>query len=168
MPTCILLAGPQGSGKTTFRNTHLNDFFCASTDDLIQAEAIRQGVTYTEVFDSYFNEAQEVYEESIAWYQSRDTSFVIDRTHITEASRKRSLKLINPRYKKIVVYMPAYTPELLMSRIEARTASGGHHVAENYVRDFHARYTIPKYSEGFDLVISSSELVRTLKVMDFK
>lgn len=169
MPYVILLCGPQGSGKSTLRKNCLSHLACASSDDITERCAKDMQKDYKYVFDNYFNTlVQPLYEQAIRDYQSQGRNFVIDRTHITESSRKRTLRAIEPNYRKFAVYTPAYDISRLMSGISQRVQDGGHDVPEEVVKSFLEKYRTPNYSEGFDMIFSSSGFERVLQFMDFK
>lgn len=140
----------------------------ASTDDIISQYADAFDKSYTEVFSNYYQSAEAEYLEVIRQFQEDNETFIIDRTHVTEASRKRTLRLIEPHYTKICIYFPSYTVDALMQRITQRSADGGHFVDRKYVEDKVAEYRVPTYTEGFDMIFSASGFERLYKYMDFR
>jgi predicted kinase len=124
---------------------------------------------YNYVFDNYFNAlVQPIYEQELKHFQSQGLNFVIDRTHVTEASRKRTLRAIGSNYRKFAVYTPASGIGSLMANIDNRVKQGGHAVPEDVVNKFLNDYRTPTYTEGFDMIFSSSGFERLLQFMDFK
>lgn len=171
MPYAFILCGPPGSGKSSWLEKNraaLGNPPICNTDTYIDNYAKAQGKTYQECFVELYPDAEKDYIKALATYQYEEKSLVIDRTNATDSSRKKTLALINPRYKKVAIYFPSYSPEVLIARIQKRGELGGHTVPEQAIKDMHRNYLVPRYSEGFDLVVSASELERILTVMEFK
>jgi predicted kinase len=164
-PIVITLCGPPGSGKTTFRKTHLTTFQVASSDDILLRIANERNITYEDAYTDWWTEAVEEFEDNIKRYVSQANNFVIDRTNLQESNRKKFNNLIPNYFTRIAIYFPAYTPALLQARIANRLDQP---VPLDVLQKMHSQYEIPKYSEGFDLIISSSEYVRLQKIMSFK
>jgi hypothetical protein len=123
---------------------------------------------YSEVFESVYPIAEEKYIRAVEDMQSYGSDYVLDRTHLTEQSRKKVLRLIDPRWTKIAVYFPAYTPDVLHQRINARVAAGGHFVGREHTDRMHKDYKLPQETEGWDFVVSSSYLEKILKYFNWK
>lgn len=165
----LVLSGPPGSGKSTYAEKYLpSHFLTLSTDQLILNECARQNKTYDEVFPDYMDTAHKLFEEQVKSCNNRRLDFIIDQTGITEKSRKRKLQMLLPDAKKIAIYFPAYTPDVLKKRIDARVATGGHNVPMDVIEWMHRDYRLPQKTEGFDLCISSSHFLDVIKIMDFK
>lgn len=165
----IFLCGPPGTGKSTYAKNELpSDFPIFSTDDLIAKEAERLGTHTDEIFQEYYSRAEELFHAQIMKAQQFGMPFIIDQTNCVEQSRKKKLKLIKPDYKKIAIYFPSYTVNVLHKRIQERVAKGGHDVPFEVIDRFHREYRLPQKTEGFDLVVSSSHFIDIQKVMDFK
>jgi predicted kinase len=164
-PIVITLCGPPGSGKTTFRKTHLTTFQVASSDDILLRIANERNITYNEAYVAWVEEVQQELEGKIKSHVNNRLNFVIDRTNLQESNRKKFNNLIPNYFTRIAIYFPAYTPALLQARIANRLDQP---VPLDVLQKMHSQYEIPKYSEGFDLIISSSEYVRLQKIMSFK
>jgi predicted kinase len=161
----ILLCGPSGTGKSTYVENHLSEFAHLSTDALIIKEAARQGKTYVDIFSDYYPTAEDLFKQKIAYCKERKVGFVIDRTNLTEQSWKRILQQVDSSFTKVAIYFPAYSPEVLMGRIDKRES---HKVPREVVCKQLNDYRLPQKTEGFDLVVSSSHFIDVLKVMDFR
>ena len=168
MPLAILLCGPAGSGKSTYARKTFPNFPVLSTDDHINNQAHKLDKAYSEIFDQEYPIAEEKYFRDIEGIQKYSGDFVLDRTHLTEQSRKKILRRIDPKYTKMAVFFPAYTPDILHERINARAANGGHFVARQYTDKMHHDYKLPQETEGFDFVVSSSYLEKILKYFNWR
>lgn len=165
----IFLVGPPGTGKSTYAKNELpSDFPIFSTDDLIAKEAERLGTHIDEIFQEYYSRAEELFHAQIMKAQQFGMPFIIDRTNCSEQSRKKRLNLIKSDYKKIAIYFPAYTVNVLYKRVQERVSRGGHGISFEDLERFHREYRLPQKTEGFDLVVSSSHFIDIQKVMDFK
>lgn len=168
MPLAILLCGPAGAGKSTFARKIFPQLPVLNTDDYINAQAVKLGKSYSEIFEQEYPIAEEKYFNAIKGIQKYCGDYVLDRTHLTEQSREKILCRVDPRYTKVAVYFPSYTPDFLMERINARVATGGHFVAKQYIDRMHKDYKLPQETEGFDFVVSSSYLEKILKYFNWK
>jgi predicted kinase len=165
----LFLSGPPGAGKSTFVREQLpSHFITLSLDNIVFREADRAGKTYEEIWKDYIVTAEELFDEQLKQCLNRRLDFIIDKTHLDEKSRKKTLMKIGSDVKKIAIYFPAYTPEVLVSRMEKRAKEGGHMVPLDVVQSMHQRYRLPQKTEGFDLVVSASHFIDIMKVMEFR
>lgn len=165
MSTVIMLIGPPGSGKTTFRNQYLKNIPVVSTDDLLLRIATETGKTYTEAFNLHYKECEARYRTLTNLYQNNDQTYIIDRTNLTRKSRAKTLAVVPSRYTKVAITMPIYSIESLMLRINKRPDQP---IAESIVRDMVRTYRWPNTDEGFNLILSAIEVPRLLEGMVFK
>jgi predicted kinase len=120
------------------------------------------------IWQEYVCTASDLLDQQIKDSYSKNLPVVYDQTNLSEKKRQKKLRLVPSHYKKVAIYFPAYTPELLSQRIKKRQETGGHLVPDDVILKMHSEYKLPSKNEGFDLVISSSHFIDVMKVMDFK
>ncbi|RYD62075.1 MAG: ATP-binding protein, partial [Verrucomicrobiaceae bacterium] len=130
MPSIIMLVGLPGSGKTTYRNTYVQDIACSeplviSQDDLVEKFAAENGMNYTQAFKSanlkdFERQVKQSFVEAIA----AGRTIILDRTNLTAKGRRSFLYLIPAHYKKIALVWEV-DPLVLEDRLEKRSLSTG-------------------------------------------
>jgi predicted kinase len=150
MANVYMMIGVPGSGKSTWiaNQNWTQDCVIVSTDNLIEAEAARQGKTYNDVFKSYIDTATGIMREQVvdAVIQGRD--IIWDQTNTVAKSRKGKLTLVKG-YRKIAVVFAVPERAELEQRLALRpgkTIPG--HVLDSMIEGF----AVPSEEEGFDEV----------------
>lgn len=148
MQTIVVMCGFPRSGKTTYTQKYLKDFYRISVDDLIAMTShnfeIKLGNFYTKVEKVMINELV-----------STGYDVVIDKTALTRKSRKRILNKINqgiglgklpkPFLKVIFVDTPA---EICVER-NIKTQKVPPFIMGQMIRSFE----MPTLEEGWDEVV---------------
>lgn len=153
-PVAVLLCGPPGSGKTTFRKQYLTDLPCLSVDSFIMRLCKEEGLSYSQGFQKHKARATDMYYEALALYLDAHKPVVLDRVHLNASNRKKVLKLIGGSHRKVAIYFPPLPLETLTGRIDARELLNGQGVPHPVVEAMLADYSPPVTGEGFDLVIN--------------
>ncbi len=153
MSEVILLIGAPGSGKSTWAKNNSDNYFIASTDNIIEQWGKEVGMKYHEAFEHFdFNKANTKMNKEIKQAVKDNKSVIIDRTNMTVKGRAKFLKMFPSSYKKIaVVFENDY--ETLKARLIKREKETGKHVPAFVLTNMLNNYQQPTKEEGFDNLI---------------
>jgi len=151
-PVALLLIGMPGSGKSTYRAS-LPDFYVqASSDDYIDYIALRNGLTYSDVFKDFIKDAEGHFNSCIDYAVDLRVNVVVDRTNLSPKSRKKTIdKLRNTHYIKAVVF--EISGEDLEINLNSRP---GKNIPLDVQKRMRYSYEYPQESEG----INEIEVIR--------
>ena len=154
-PEAILLIGPPGAGKTTWRDSYMcsapANTVVLSTDDLIEAWATERGLTYAEARRQVdFTQMETAMKAAFRDAVSARRDLVIDRTNLRIASRRKWLANL-PGYRRIAVVFEVPEDEL-RRRLAHRAATGGKFVSPKLLAGMLASYEPPAADE-FDEIV---------------
>lgn len=153
----VVMIGPPGSGKSTLiaamREEGL-DFRVASTDDIVDAYATENGLTYSQAHQRVnWKEAQSKFKTTIRQSANDGVSFIIDRTNMGEKVRRGYFDAIRNRgYTSIALNLQCDDREL-QKRIDERAASTGKFIPPKILKEMMDRYDAPQTREGFNVII---------------
>jgi tRNA uridine 5-carbamoylmethylation protein Kti12 len=156
-PWVILLIGPPGSGKTTWRDHVFSKLGQApvviSTDDMIERWGAERGLNYTQAFASgvfaeFDREAMRIFTAAVA----RRANIVVDRTNMTVSSRARFLSQLPKTYHRIGIVFDVERATL-DKRLAFRAEKTGKNIPNHVVTDMLSRYEPPVVGEFSDVVI---------------
>ena len=157
-PTCYMLIGLPGSGKSTWVERHLTTActptLVASSDDQLEKIAIREGITYSEAHAGFFKEAEKAYKAGMIEAARENHDIVVDRTNVMLSSRTRIRRLIESntpvkyRYVGVVFEVPLDT---LKERLIEREERTGKRVSWKIVEGMLETVQLPDHGE-FDLL----------------
>ena len=123
MPTCYILIGPQGCGKSTWREANLvalNDPVQISTDDMFDEVAAQDGITYAEAWINYsYDDMVKRANALIMRAVIAQRDIIIDQTNCTVVSRQLFRRLIPADYRIVGVQF-AFDYKQIISRVVAR------------------------------------------------
>lgn len=134
MPRCFVMAGPNGSGKTTAALTVLPEIECL---DYVNADAIAYALSPFQP-EKVAIKAGRLLIESVEELASRQEDFAFETT-LASRSFYRFLKTCQSnQYEITLIYMWLDSPELAIKRVENRVRQGGHNIPK---ADIIRRYT---------------------------
>jgi predicted kinase len=147
-----MLVGVPGSGKSTWLDQQGfgRDTAIISTDQHIDAEAARQGRTYSEVFKGFVKRATSIMNADLAIAIKDGDDICWDQTNVTSKSRAAKLASVPNTYRKVAVFFPTPEPKELERRLASRP---GKHIPWNILQGMASQLEIPTEDEGFDEVV---------------
>lgn len=152
-PVCYLLIGVPGSGKSTWIKSQNFDWsrtVVASTDDFVDAEALRLGKTYSEIFQVTMSEAVRYMSKTVVDAVKANKDIIWDQTSTTIPSRAKKFRMLPSSYEVIAVVFK--TPD--EAELARRLASRPGKVIPKYVMEsMRAGWQEPTKAEGFDCII---------------
>lgn len=148
-PTCYMLIGVPGSGKTTWVLKNYPDLAYASTDKYIDQFAAEAGKTYNEVFEASIKIATSRMIDDVADFITDMDDFVWDQTNISKKSRAGKITRLRQDYYQVVGIV-FETPKNLKERLATRPGKNiPPHVMESMIENFE----MPTIAEGFSKII---------------
>ena len=153
IPELVMLCGIPCSGKSTYVNKLLTyeywkDAIILSTDNYIEEQAKRLGMTYNEVFQDCIDEATRQLEMSFVRAKEEGKRIIWDQTNLSIKTRKKKLTKVPSIYKRTVVWFQVDLEEAL-KRNETRE---GKFIPESILKRMYHQFEIPTLEEGFDFV----------------
>jgi len=151
MSKCYQLIGVPGSGKSTWikNQVQLLGITIVSTDNFVEAYAVKQGKTYNEVFTEYMPIAVKLMSDQVVSARQLGHDIIWDQTSTTAASRRRKFRML-PKYEHVAVVFPTPEPDELTRRLMSRPGKSiPKHVMDRMIRDFE----MPTLDEGFAEIV---------------
>lgn len=149
MPKCTILVGVPGSGKSTWllNQEYIEDQYIASTDDIIETISNCYGLTYDEGFKDLIKFAEKVMWKELADFAEDGERIYIDRTNLSEKSRKRFIDFLKPYgYEFDAVVFP--TPEV--DEWTRRLNRPGKTIPDHVLESMADNIEMPTKEEGFE------------------
>lgn len=152
MPTCYMMVGVPGSGKSTLINElkeNNPNLKTVSSDEYIERVAKEQGKTYDEVFKEAVDPAMKWMNEQIQTFIRNKEDFVWDQTNLVQSSRMKKMRNLNSNGYEVNAVVIELSPEEHSRRLEKRANDGGKKISQAVIDDMRASYERPTYAEGF-------------------
>ena len=132
----MVIAGPNGSGKTTFVSEYLRD---SEVSVYISADAIAERlVSSPEEMDSVKIQAGRLFIREIQGLIQSGTDFIVEVTLAGKGFVRTISQLKDAGYTVTIVFIFLKSPETSVARVRNRVSGGGHHVpTEDVVRRFY-------------------------------
>ncbi|MCG8621909.1 MAG: AAA family ATPase [Proteobacteria bacterium] len=157
----IIVAGPNGSGKTTFAAEYLRD---SEVSVYIGADAIAERlVSRPEEMDSVKIQAGRLFIQEIQELIQSGTDFIVEVTLSGKGFARTISQLKRAGYTVAIVFVFLKSAETCIARVRNRVSAGGHHVpTEDVVRRFYRSkhnfwYTYRNLVDRWSLFYNSAE-----------
>lgn len=153
IPELVMLVGIPCSGKSTYVNKlrdyeYWKDAVVLSTDNYIEEQAKRLGMTYNEVFQDCIDEATRQLEIAFIEAKDKGKDIIFDQTNLSRKTRKKKLSKLPSFYRRGVVYFEVSLEEAL-KRNENRE---GKYIPKSVLKRMYHQFEIPTRNEDFDYV----------------
>lgn len=145
-----LVAGPQGSGKSTFFIVHQRGFDSFNIDD--HRKKLNGGSSH-DIPPDIRKQAIQNYEVFVATHIDEGKSFSIEVTLAREVTFQQAEQAQKAGFLVRLTYVGAEVDECIQ-RVASRVEMGGHGVTETVLRETHDRSTknLPRAIREFDVV----------------
>ena len=132
----IVVAGPNGSGKTTFAREYLLD---SGVSEYISADAIAERlVSRPEEMDRVKIQAGRLFIQEIRELIESEEDFAVEVTLAGKGFARTISQLKRAGYTVTIVFIFLKSAETCVARVRNRVEAGGHHVpTEDVVRRFY-------------------------------
>ena len=153
IPELVMLCGIPCSGKSTYVNKLLTyeywkDAIILSTDNYIEEQAKRLGMTYNEVFQDCIDEATRQLEMSFVGAKEEGKRIIWDQTNLSIKTRKKKLTKVPSIYKRTAVWFQVDLEEAL----KRNGTREGKFIPESILKRMYHQFEVPTLEEGFDFV----------------
>lgn len=153
MPTCYILIGVPGSGKSTWIAKAPVDWgktVVASTDNYVERIAKNQGKTYSEIFKDTMPDAVNHMADTVRQAVKDGLDIIWDQTSTTKLTRAKKFRMLPPSYKVIGVVFQTPEQKELTRRLKNRP---GKEIPNEVVQSMISKWEEPTEAEGFTKII---------------
>ena len=136
MPKRVLvIAGPNGSGKTTFASEYLRD----SDVQYISADALAGDLASTPMdFEKVRIQAGRLFFAKIKRFIETEKDFAVEVTLAGKGFERIIHQLKRTGYTVTIIFLFLKSPDMCIARVRNRVMAGGHHVpAQDIARRFY-------------------------------
>ncbi len=136
MPNVVIIAGPNGAGKSTIAPALVQRLL--GIDTFVNADVIARGLAGFDP-ESVAVQAGRVMLERLRNLAAQRADFAFETTLASRTFAPFLKRLVEQGYGMRLVYVWLNSPDLCVSRVAARSRSGGHFVDEATVRRRYVR-----------------------------
>lgn len=132
MPILYILAGPNGTGKTTFYSIAVQTGLIDENLPFINVDLITQSLgAYNE--ENYFK-ASEIYRDRVKGYIDSNSDFMIESNLADNRSYEWISLIKTKNYQVKLYYLSTDDVTINIGRVQRRVLEGGHDIAESIIR----------------------------------
>jgi predicted ABC-type ATPase len=172
MPTLFILAGPNGTGKTTFYSTAIESNLIEAELPFVNVDLITQQLGgYTE---ENFVRASEIYSERVGEHIKNKESFLIESNLADTRTYDWILLMKKNGYDVVLYFLSTDDVNININRVKFRVAEGGHDVAESIIKNRYAlshsylKSKLHEFKEVFLIDNSAETASIEVRMLDFK
>ena len=153
MPELLMLCGIPTCGKSTYVEKLKNldywkDAVVLSTDNYIEKQAQRMGLTYNQIFDDVIDDATRELELELNMAKDKGKNIIWDQTNLSVKTRKKKLSKVPSIYRRDAVYFVISLEEAL----ERNDHREGKFIPKSILKRMWHQFEIPTRNEDFDYV----------------
>lgn len=157
MSTIIVMTGLPGSGKDTWIKNFIKSergstYNVVSTDMYLEQIAEEEGLTYNEVFEDRFKDAEKRMNAAVQKYIMEDEDVIWNQTNLGLKKRAKILNTFKKYDNKFCISI-IIDEEVHRQRLDARALSEGKTISESVIRNMIKDRVEPSTEEGFDSVM---------------
>ena len=155
MPTCYVLVGLPGVGKSTMRDRFVGpNIHVFSTDDFMDMKAKEENTTYDEAYNKYLWTAEKECKKEIPDAFGRGDDIVWDQTNMSSGKRVKIIAWMKShkyRVECLCILNPETEAEIgeWNRRLDSRP---GKNISQEVIDSMLEKYELPTMEEGFDQI----------------
>ena len=132
MPVLYILAGPNGTGKTTFYSIAVQNNFIGENLPFINVDIITQSLgNYNQ---ENYAKAEAIYRDTVKNYIESNADFMIESNLATARSYDWVSLIKRKGYQVILYYLSTDDVMINIGRVQRRVAEGGHDIPEEIIK----------------------------------
>jgi predicted kinase len=153
----VMLCGLPTCGKSTYveklkKLDYWKNAIVLSTDNYIEKQAQRMGMTYNDIFDDVIDDATRELELEFNMAKENGRGIIWDQTNLSIKTRRKKLSKLPSSYRRCAVYFEISLEEAL----ERNKHREGKFIPESILKRMWHQFEIPTIVEGFDYVERSN------------
>ncbi len=130
MPQVVIIAGPNGTGKSTAAPTLLQD--ALSVNQFVNADAIAAGLSVFQPEQAALS-AGRIMLKQIHTLGSQGTSFAFETTLASRSFYPKLIQLQQQGYQFHLIFLWLRTVDIAICRVEERVRMGGHAISKETI-----------------------------------
>ena len=151
-----MLVGLPASGKSSWAAHYMSqnpelDFQILSTDNIIEEQGLRDGLSYIESHEKNIGFAIGEMQKRFRQYLTNGANIIHDQTNLTLKVRKQYLADLKDYFKSAIVFM--LDDKIRVRRLRNREIKTGKVIPEFVLENMVEEFQFPTEEEGFDEVV---------------